>query len=195
VIAEVHPHVFGNFVEHLGAASTAASSRKAARSRTRTASARDVMEAPRGLGVTLLRWPGGNFASGYNWKDGIGPRDQRPVRRDHAWGALETNRFGTDEFLTYCEKLKVEPYLCINAGLGSVEDARNWVDYTNESANTYWAAAARKNGREQPWNVKIWGLGNEIDGPGSSATRTRRTTESSRSRRRSHAAGWTTRSS
>ena len=108
---------------------------------------------------------GGNFASGYNWKDGIGPRDQRPARRDHAWGALESNRFGTDDFLTYCETLKVEPYLCINAGLGSVEDARNWVDYTNESANTYWAQQRRKNGRDKPWNVKIWGLGNEIDGP------------------------------
>ena len=67
---------------------------------------KDVMDAARGLGVTLLRWPGGNFASGYNWKDGIGPRDQRPARRDHAWGALESNRFGTDEFLTYCERLE-----------------------------------------------------------------------------------------
>ena len=123
------------------------------------------MDAARGLGVTLLRWPGGNFASGYNWKDGIGPRDQRPVRRDHAWGALESNRFGTDDFLTYCERLKVEPYLCINAGLGSVDDARNWVEYTNEAGNTYWAQQRRKNGRNQPWNVKIWGLGNEIDGP------------------------------
>jgi alpha-L-arabinofuranosidase len=123
------------------------------------------MEAARGLGVTLLRWPGGNFASGYNWKDGIGPRDQRPARRDHAWGALESNRFGTDDFLKYAERLGVEPYLCINAGLGSVEDARNWVDYTNESGKTYWADLRRKNGRDKPWAVKYWGLGNEIDGP------------------------------
>src|SRR5439155_15248674 len=126
---------------------------------------RDVMEAARGLGVTLLRWPGGNFASGYNWKDGIGPRDQRPVRRDHAWDAIESNRFGTDEFLRYAERLGVEPYLCINAGLGSVEDARNWVEYTNGTQKTYWADQRRKNGRDRPWGVKVWGLGNEIDGP------------------------------
>jgi alpha-N-arabinofuranosidase len=165
VISEVHPHVFGNFVEHLGRCVYGGVFEEGSPLADADGFRKDVMDGARGLGVTLLRWPGGNFASGYNWKDGVGPRDQRPARRDHAWGALESNRFGTDEFLTYCERLKVEPYLCINAGLGSVEDARNWVDYTNESANTYWAQQRRKNGRDQPWNVKIWGLGNEIDGP------------------------------
>ena len=165
VIGEVHPRVFGNFVEQLGRCVYGGVFEEKSPLSDADGYRKDVMEGTRGLGVTLLRWPGGNFASGYNWKDGVGPRDQRPVRRDHAWGALETNRFGTDEFLTYCERLKVEPYICINAGLGTVEDARNWVDYTNESANTYWAQLRRKNGREQPWNVKIWGLGNEIDGP------------------------------
>jgi alpha-N-arabinofuranosidase len=165
VIAEVHPHVFGNFVEHLGRCVYGGVFEEKSPLADADGFRKDVMEGTRGLGVTLLRWPGGNFASGYNWKDGIGPRDQRPARRDHAWGAMESNRFGTDEFLTYCEKLKVEPYLCINAGLGSVDDARAWVEYTNESANTYWAQQRRKNGRDKPWNVKIWGLGNEIDGP------------------------------
>ena len=165
VIGEVHPHVFGNFVEHLGRCVYGGVFEEKGALSDADGFRRDVMEAARGLGVTLLRWPGGNFASGYNWKDGIGPRDQRPARRDHAWGAMESNRFGTDEFLTYCERLQVDPYLCINAGLGSVEDARNWVEYTNESANTYWAQQRRKNGRDQPWGVKVWGLGNEIDGP------------------------------
>lgn len=165
VIGEVHPHVFGNFVEHLGRCVYGGVFEEKSPLSDADGFRRDVMDATRGLGVTLLRWPGGNFASGYNWKDGIGPRAERPPRRDHAWGALESNRFGTDEFLTYCERLKVEPYLCINAGLASVEDARNWVDYTNEAADTYWARQRRKNGREKPWNVKIWGLGNEIDGP------------------------------
>src|SRR5262245_13660191 len=161
----VDPRVFGNFVEHLGRCVYGGVFEEKSPLADAEGFRKDVMEGARGLGVTLLRWPGGNFASGYNWKDGIGPRDQRPPRRDHAWGALESNRFGTDEFLTYCEKLKVEPYRCINAGLGSVEDARNWVDYTNESANTYWAQQRRKNGRDKPWGVKYWGLGNEIDGP------------------------------
>jgi alpha-N-arabinofuranosidase len=165
VIAEVHPHVFGNFVEHLGRCVYGGVFEENSPLADENGFRKDVMEGTRGLGVTLLRWPGGNFASGYNWKDGIGPRDQRPARRDHAWGLMESNRFGTDDFLTYCEKLKVEPYLCINAGLGSVDDARAWVEYTNESANTFWAQQRRKNGRDKPWNVKIWGLGNEIDGP------------------------------
>jgi alpha-N-arabinofuranosidase len=165
VIGEVHPHVFGNFVEQLGRCVYGGVFEEKSALADADGYRKDVMDAARGLGVTLLRWPGGNFASGYNWKDGIGPRDERPARRDHAWGAFETNRFGTDEFLTYCERLKVEPYLCINAGLGTVEDARNWVEYTNESANTYWAQQRRKNGRDKPWGVKIWGLGNEIDGP------------------------------
>jgi alpha-L-arabinofuranosidase len=165
VIGEVHPHIFGNFAEHLGRCIYGGIFEEGSPLSDADGYRRDVMDAARGLGLTILRWPGGNFASGYNWKDGIGPRDQRPARRDHAWGALESNRFGTDEFLRYCEKLGVEPYLCINAGLGSVEDARNWVEYTNEAGNTYWAQQRRKNGRDQPWGVKVWGLGNEIDGP------------------------------
>src|SRR5258706_8262599 len=164
-IGEVNPHVFGNFAEHLGRCIYGGMFDEKSPLSDADGFRRDVLDAARGLGLTLLRWPGGNFASGYNWKDGIGPRDQRPARRDHAWGALESNRFGTDEFLRYCERLGVEPYLCINAGLGSVEDARNWVEYTNEAANTYWAQQRRKNGRDQPWGVKVWGLGNEIDGP------------------------------
>jgi alpha-N-arabinofuranosidase len=165
VIGEVHPHVFGKFAEHLGRCIYGGIFEEGSPLADADGFRRDVMDAARGLGVTLLRWPGGNFASGYHWKDGIGPRTERPVRRDHAWGAIETNRFGTDEFLRYCERLGVEPYLCINAGLGSVDEARQWVEYANEAGNTYWAQRRRENGRDEPWGVKYWGLGNEIDGP------------------------------
>src|SRR6267142_2888629 len=165
VIGEVNPHVFGNFAEHLARCIYGGIFEERSPLADADGFRRDVMDAARGLGVTLLRWPGGNFASGYNWQDGIGPRDQRPVRRDHAWDSIESNRFGTDEFLRYAERLGVEPYLCINAGLGSVEDARNWVEYTNEAGNTYWAQQRRQNGRDKPWGGKVWGLGNEIDGP------------------------------
>jgi alpha-N-arabinofuranosidase len=165
VIGEVHPHVFGNFAEHLGRCIYGGIFEEGSPLSDADGFRKDVLDAASKLGVTILRWPGGNFASGYNWQDGIGPRDQRPARRDHAWGAMESNRFGTDEFLRYCERLKVEPYLCINAGLGSVDDARNWVEYTNEAGNTHWAQQRRKNGRDKPWAVKYWGLGNEIDGP------------------------------
>jgi hypothetical protein len=107
---------------------------------------RDVIEAVRGLGVSILRWPGGNFASGYNWTDGIGAKADRPVRAELAWNALESNRFGTDEFLRYCERIGAAPYICINLGLGTVDDARHWVEYTNEPRHTYWADLRRKNG-------------------------------------------------
>jgi len=165
VIGEVHPYVFGNFAEHLGRCIYGGIFEEGSPLADAEGFRKDVMAAVKPLGVSVLRWPGGNFASGYHWMDGIGPRDLRPARPDHAWGALETNRFGTDEFLRYCERIGAEPYICINAGLGTVDEARQWVEYCNETRPTYWANQRRKNGREKPWNVKIWGLGNEIDGP------------------------------
>lgn len=165
VIGEVHPHIFGNFAEHLGRCIYGGLYEPGSPLSDAKGYRKDVMEAIKGLNVSILRWPGGNFVSGYNWKDGIGPRDQRPVRPEGAWGSTEPNTFGTDDFLDYSEKVGVEPYICINAGLGSVEEARQWVEYTNESRDTYWAQQRRKNGRDKPYNVKYWGLGNEIDGP------------------------------
>jgi len=165
VIGQVDPLLFGNFVEHLGRCVYGGVFEEGSPLSDPQGYRRDVMEAVRKLDVTLLRWPGGNFASGYHWQDGVGPRDQRPPRRDHAWGALESNRFGTDEFLLYCRRMEIEPYICINAGLGSIEEAKSWVEYCNEPGDTHWSRLRRKNGRDQPWGVKYWGLGNEIDGP------------------------------
>jgi len=165
VIGEVHPYLFGNFAEHLGRCIYGGIYDEGSPLADAQGYRKDVMQAIQGLGVSILRWPGGNFVSGYNWKDGIGPKSQRPVRPEGAWGALEPNQFGTDEFLQYAEKIGVQPYICINAGLGSIQDARDWVEYCNETRDTYWAQQRRKNGREKPYNVKIWGLGNEIDGP------------------------------
>ena len=163
-IGEVHPYMFGNFAEHLGRVIYGGIYEEGGPLSDAQGYRRDTMKAVQDLGVTILRWPGGNFVSGYNWKDGIGPKDQRPARPDYAWGGVETNRFGTDEFLQYCERLGVAPYICINAGLGSIEDARNWVEYCNGDRKTYWADLRRKNGREKPYGVKVWGLGNELDG-------------------------------
>ncbi len=164
-VGEVNPHLFGNFAEHLGRVIYGGIYEEGSPLSDADGFRKDTMQAVKDLEVTLLRWPGGNFVSGYNWKDGIGPKDSRPVRPDYAWGDVETNRFGTDEFLKYCERIGTEPYICINAGLGSVDDARHWVEYTNEERHTYWADQRRKNGRERPYAVKYWGLGNEIDGP------------------------------
>ena len=164
-IGEVDPHLFGNFAEHLGRMIYGGIYDEGSPLSDKDGYRMDVMDAVKKLGVSILRYPGGNFSSGYDWRDGIGPKDQRPVRAELAWHDLESNRFGTDEFLRYCERIGAEPYICINAGLGTIEDARHWVEYTNESRHTYWADKRRKNGREEPYNVKYWGLGNEIDGP------------------------------
>ena len=129
VVGEVDPHLFGNFTEHLGRCIYGGIYDEASPLADASGFRKDVMEATRALGVSILRWPGGNFVSGYHWEDGIGPRDKRPARRDGAWGALESNRFGTDEFLKYCERVGAEPYVCINAGLGSIDEARHWVEY------------------------------------------------------------------
>ena len=164
-VGEIHPHIFGNFAEHLGRCIYGGLYEEGSKLSDADGFRKDVMQAIKGLNVSLLRWPGGNFVSGYDWKDGIGPKDKRPARPEGAWGGVEPNRFGTDEFLKYSERAGVEPYICINAGLGTIQDARDWVEYTNGTLDTYWANQRRKNGREKPYNVKYWGLGNEIDGP------------------------------
>lgn len=164
-IGDVDRHLFGNFAEHLGRMIYGGIYEEGSPLSDSYGYRKDVMDAVRQLNVSILRWPGGNFASGYNWKDGIGPKDQRPVRAELAWNALESNRFGTDEFLRYCELVKAEPYICVNLGLGTIDDARQWVEYCNESRHTYWADQRRKNGREEPYKVTYWALGNEIDGP------------------------------
>lgn len=118
------------------------------------------------LEIPILRWPGGNFVSNYHWQDGIGPISQRPTRVELAWLSTESNKFGTDEFIEYCRALNVEPYFCLNMGTGTYEEALAWVEYCNGTGNTHWANLRRKNtGRDEPHNVKYWGLGNEVHGP------------------------------
>jgi alpha-N-arabinofuranosidase len=165
VIGEIDPLIYGNFVEHLGRCVEGGVFEENSPLSDANGYRRDVFEATRKLNVTLLRWPGGNFSSNYHWKDGIGPRDQRPRRLEMAWGTVENNRFGTHEFLNYCEMLKTEPYLCQNLGTGSWEEAQQWVEYCNSSEDTAMTRLRKQNGRPQPWKVKYWGLGNEMDGP------------------------------
>ncbi|PWN31687.1 glycoside hydrolase [Meira miltonrushii] len=113
----------------------------------------------------LLRWPGGNYVSNYHWQDGIGPIHKRPQRIELAWHGTESNTFGTDEYIEYCRKLGVEPYICLNMGTGTLEEALAWLEYCNGTGNTYWANLRRANtGKEEPHNVQYWGLGNELWG-------------------------------
>jgi len=113
-----------------------------------------------------LRWPGGNFVSNYHWQDGIGPYASRPKRVELAWHGVESNLFGTDEFIQYCRKAGCEPYICLNMGTGSYEEALAWLEYCNGTEHTTWANLRRKHtGVDEPYNVKYWGLGNEMFGP------------------------------
>ncbi len=163
-IGNVDRRIFSGFIEHLGRCIYGGIYEEDSPLSDANGFRKDVMEAIRPLRLPLLRWPGGNFVSGYHWTDGIGPREKRPRRLELAWHTEESNRFGTDEFMQYCRAVGTEPYLCVNVGSGTLDEAQAWVEYCNGTSNTYWANLRRQNGHEEPYNVKYWGLGNEMYG-------------------------------
>jgi alpha-N-arabinofuranosidase len=125
---------------------------------------KDIIEAARELQLTQMRWPGGNFTASYDWRDGIGPREQRPKRRDLAWGVVEPNKVGTDEWVQLSEALGTENVVCINGGTGTIMDAAHWVEYCNGPAGSYWADKRAEYGHPEPYGIQYWDLGNEVDG-------------------------------
>jgi alpha-N-arabinofuranosidase len=125
---------------------------------------KEYIEAAKELKITNMRWPGGNYTAAYNWQDGIGPKENRPVRKELAWGGIENNYVGTDEWVELNESIGSENVICINLGLGTVDDARYWVEYCNCELGTYYADLRKKYGHEKPFGVKYWCLGNEVDG-------------------------------
>jgi alpha-N-arabinofuranosidase len=126
---------------------------------------KDFIQIIRELKIPVLRWPGGNYVSGYNWEDGIGPKAERPVRLDLAWNQIEKNQMGTDEYVKLSKLIGAENFICINGGTGTLDEARHWLEYCNYSSGTYYSDLRRKYGNEKPYNIKYWALGNEIDGP------------------------------
>ncbi len=165
VIGQIHPHLYGNFSEHLGRGIYGGIYDPPSSQADEDGFRKDVIEQTKNLKVSILRWPGGNFVSGYHWEDGIGDRSKRPTRIDLAWGGKESNMIGTDEFVQFARKAQTEPYFCVNLGTGSLDEARNWVEYCNVDKGTYYSDLRRKNGYEQPHKIVYWGLGNEVDGP------------------------------
>src|SRR5919198_2926618 len=125
----------------------------------------DVIAEIKAMAVPVMRYPGGNFVSGYNWLDGVGPKKQRPTVLERAWNSLETNQFGTNEFIEWCKRVNTEPLLAFNLGTGTPEMAVAYVEYCNVDKGTKWSDLRRKHGFEQPHNVRYWCLGNEMDGP------------------------------
>jgi alpha-L-arabinofuranosidase len=160
----VDPKVFGGFVEHLGRCVYGGLYEEGSPVADERGFRADVLALLRELRLGVLRWPGGNFVSNYHWTDGIGPKAERPRRPELAWGGEEPNTFGTDEFLAYCGELGTEPYICLNMGTGTLAEALAWVEYCNSARNTDWAARRRANGRDEPYQVRYWALGNEMYG-------------------------------
>lgn len=163
-LGPVDPRVYGGFIEHLGRCIYGGIFEEGSPLSDARGFRRDVADALRALRPPVLRWPGGNFVSGYHWLDGVGPVDRRPRRMDLAWHAEESNRFGTDEFVEYCRFVGAEPFICVNMGSGTMDEAQAWVEYCNGTGNTHWANLRRANGHPEPYRVKYWGLGNEIYG-------------------------------
>jgi alpha-N-arabinofuranosidase len=125
---------------------------------------RDMLAAARELQLTQMRWPGGNFTSTYDWRDGIGPKDKRPKRMELAWGVVESNQVGTDEWVELNKLIGTDNVSCINMGTGTLDDARYWVEYCNAPTGTFWADKRAEYGHPQPYGIKYWCLGNEVDG-------------------------------
>src|SRR6267142_638350 len=162
-IGAVDRRIFGNFIEHLGRCIYGGIFDEGSPLSDARGFRRDVLEAARPLRVPILRWPGGNFVSGYHWLDGVGPVDDRPRRSELAWYAEESNHFGTNEFIEYCRRIGAAPYICVNMGTGTMDEAQAWVEYCNGTGNTSWAKL-RQHGHPEPHRVRYWGLGNEMYG-------------------------------
>ena len=162
-VSEISPLLFGGFAEHMGRCIYGGLYDPESAQADENGYRRDVLEALRDQGYTAIRYPGGNFLSGYNWLDGVGPVAERPRRRNIPWRSLETNHFGTNEFIGLCRAIGAEPMLGANMGTGTVEDAANLVEYCNAPRGTQYADLRVGHGYPDPHNVKYWCLGNEMD--------------------------------
>jgi len=164
-IADTDPRLFGAFVEHLGRCVYGGLFEPGHPTADEKGFRRDVLTLVKELGPTIIRYPGGNFVSGYNWEDGVGPGDERPKRLDLAWFSTEPNTFGTNEFMDWCRAANVEPMMAVNLGTRGADAARNLVEYCNHPGGTRWSDLRKAHGWPQPHAVKFWCLGNEMDGP------------------------------
>ncbi|MEU2283681.1 alpha-N-arabinofuranosidase [Streptomyces sp. NPDC013178] len=164
-IGDVHPRLYGSFVEHLGRCVYTGLYEPGHAQADADGLRRDVLELVRELGVTTVRYPGGNFVSGYRWEDSVGPREERPTRLDLAWKSTETNEFGLGEFMDFCAKTGMEPMMAVNLGTRGVEDAVRLLEYCNHPGGTELSDRRIAHGGKEPYGITMWCLGNEMDGP------------------------------
>ena len=163
-IAPLDRNVFGSFLEHLGRAIYEGVYEPGSKFADANGFRKDVLDEVRKLGVPIARYPGGNFVSGYDWLDGVGPKQDRPRVLDKAWNSINTNQFGTNEYMAWCKAAGTLPLMGLNLGTGTPEQAAALVEYCNVESGTKWSELRRKHGYAQPYNVKHWCLGNEMDG-------------------------------
>jgi alpha-L-arabinofuranosidase len=163
--SELDRRLLGSFLEHLGRAVYTGVYEPGSKLADQSGFRTDVVTELRQLAVPLMRYPGGNFVSGYNWLDGVGPKNQRPTVLERAWNSIETNQFGTNEFIAWCRLVGTEPLLGFNLGTGTPETAVAYVEYCNVDRGTKWSELRRAHGVDAPHGVRYWCMGNEMDGP------------------------------
>src|SRR3954451_19688752 len=165
VVAPVNRRTFGSFVEHMGRNVYTGIYEPGHPTADEDGFRQDVLDLVRELGVTVVRYPGGNFVSGYRWEDGVGPADQRPVRLDPAWRSVESNQFGLGEFMRWARKAGIEPMMAVNLGTRGLQEAIDLLEYCNHPEGTYWSDLRRSHGAKEPFDIWLWCLGTEMDGP------------------------------
>ncbi len=165
LVGEVDPRIYGSFIEHLGRAVYGGIYEPGHPTADEHGFRRDVIDLVKQLRVPVVRYPGGNFVSGYKWEDGIGPKELRPVRRELAWGTLESNQVGIDEFQEWAKRAETEVMMAVNLGTRGPSEAADLMEYCNLPGGTYWSDLRIKNGFKDPFDIKLWCLGNEMDGP------------------------------
>lgn len=164
-VSKVDDRLFGSFIEHLGRAVYGGIYEPTHPTADDCGFRGDVMEMVKKLNVPIIRYPGGNFVSGYNWEDGTGDKSKRPKKMELAWSSVETNQVGIDEFQEWCRRADSDILMAVNLGTRGPDEARNLVEYCNSDTDTYYANMRRNNGFEKPFGIKTWCLGNEMDGP------------------------------
>ena len=164
IIDKIDNRIYGSFIEHLGRAVYGGIYEPTHKEADEYGFRKDVLKLIKELNVPIVRYPGGNFVSGYNWEDGIGDKSKRPSKMELAWLSVETNQVGIDEFQEWAKRANTEVMMAVNLGTRGPDEARNCIEYCNSETNTYYANLRRKNGFEKPFNIKLWCLGNEMDG-------------------------------
>ncbi len=164
-LGTINPYVYGSFVEHMGRVVYSGIYEPTHPLSDEDGFRTDIIEKVKELGVTCIRYPGGNFVSNYNWKDGVGPKELRPKKRELAWKSIETNEFGTDEFMKWIKKVNATPIFAVNFGTRGIENATSLLEYCNMPTGTDYSDYRANNGHAEPYRVPIWCLGNEMDGP------------------------------